>query len=144
MILAGRRINDSMGAYVAGQVLRRMVRKKARVVDARILVLGMTFKENCPDIRNSKVIDIVRELEEVGANVEVYDPWVGAEEIQSAYGVAATAAPEAGVYDAIVLAVGHQQFRDLGAAKIREWGRPTHVLYDVKSLFPASETDGRL
>jgi len=144
MILAGRRINDNMGAYVAGQVLRRMVRKKLQVVDARILVLGMTFKENCPDIRNSKVIDIVRELEEIGAKVEVYEPWVGAEEIQSAYGVAATAAPEAGVYDAIVLAVGHRQFRELGAAKIREWGRPVHVLYDVKSLFPASETDGRL
>ena len=144
MILAGRRINDGMGAYVAQQVVKLMTERRIMVGDSRILILGLAFKENCPDLRNSKVIDIINELRRFDAGVDVYDPWVDPDGAHGEYGFRPIRAPRAGVYDAIVLAVGHDEFKALGAGKIRRWARKVHVLYDVKYLFAADQTDGRL
>jgi len=144
VILAGRRINDGMGAYVAGQLFKLMTRRRINVVGARILVLGFTFKENCTDVRNTRVIDIVRELEDYGAQVCVHDPWGDAAEIEREYGVRTVAQPDAAVYDAIVLAVAHREFRSAGAATIRAWGKPGAVIYDIKHVLPAEAVDGRL
>ena len=144
MILAGRRINDNMGIYVAQQVAQLMIARRIQVRDARILVLGLTFKENCPDVRNSKVVDVVRELGKYGARVDVYDPWADAEEAQHEYGLKPVRRLKPGTYDAIVVGVAHDQFRQMGIAKIRELGKRNHVLYDIKYVFPAGEVDGRL
>ena len=144
MILAGRRINDNMGIYVAQQVAQLMIAKRIQVRDARILVLGLTFKENCPDVRNSKVVDVVRELGKYGARVDVYDPWADAAEAQHEYGLKPVRRLKPGTYDAIVVGVAHDQFRRMGIAKIRELGKRSHVLYDIKYVFPAGEVDGRL
>jgi len=144
MILAGRRINDNMGLYVAEQVSRLMLRRRIHVSGSRILMLGLTFKEDCPDLRNTRVVDVINELEDLGAQVDVHDPWVDADEAKREYGVNMVAQLEAGQYDAIILAVGHRQFRDMGVDAIRRLGRTEHVLYDVKYVLPASESDGRL
>ena len=144
MILAGRRINDNMGLYVASQVIRLMISKRIHLVGARILVMGLTFKENCPDVRNTRVIDVVNELSNSHAQVDVHDPWVDAEQAQAEYDIEMTAEPEAGAYDAIILAVAHRQFKDLGAENIHRYGRASHVLYDIKHLLPATDVDGRL
>ena len=144
VILAGRRINDSMGRYVAEQVIKLMVRRGINPVGARVLVLGLTFKENCPDLRNSKVVDVIRTLRDYNALVEVHDPWCSAAEAQQEYGLALVEHPAQGHYDAIVLAVAHQQFRDAGAAAIRAWLKPTGVLYDVKHVLPKDSVDARL
>jgi len=144
MILAGRRINDNMGLYVAGQVTKAMMRKRIHVAGSRILILGLTFKENCPDLRNTKVVDVIRELRDLGAQVDVHDPWADADEAREEYGVELVAAPAAGAYDAIILAVAHRQYAEMGAEKIHALGREPHVLYDVKQLLPVSEVDGRL
>ena len=144
MILAGRRLNDNMALYVAGEVARLMTQRRIHVKGSRVLVLGLTFKENCPDIRNSKVVDVVRELEKYGAKVDVHDPWVDAREAQHEYGIRPVKAPKARSYDAVVLAVGHQQFKDLGAAAVRRFGRRNAVVYDIKYLFSADQVDGRL
>ncbi|MFO1407100.1 MAG: Vi polysaccharide biosynthesis UDP-N-acetylglucosamine C-6 dehydrogenase TviB [Steroidobacteraceae bacterium] len=144
MILAGRRINDNMGIYVAQQVAQLMIAKRIQVRDARILVLGLTFKENCPDVRNSKVVDVVRELGKYGARVDVYDPWADIHEAQHEYGLKPIRRLKPGTYDAIVVGVAHDEFRRMGIAKIRELGRREHVLYDIKYVFPADEVDGRL
>ena len=144
VILAGRRTNDGMGAYVANEVIRLMVRKGINPVGARILVLGLAFKENCPDLRNTRVVDIVAELRGYNANVDVHDPWVDANEAQHEYGLAPLASVECGTYDAIVLAVGHREFADMGAAGIRALGKPGAVLYDVKYVLPKSAVDARL
>ena len=144
MILAGRRINDNMGLYVASQVIRLMISKRIHLVGARILVMGLTFKENCPDVRNTRVIDVVNELSNSHAQVDVHDPWVDAEQAQAEYDIEMTAEPEAGAYDAIILAVAHRQFKDLGAENIHRYGRASHVLYDIKHLLPAADVDGRL
>ena len=144
IILAGRRINDNMGAHVAERVVKMMTRRRIQVVDARILVLGLTFKENCPDIRNTRAIDIVRELQGFHAQVDVYDPWANPEETQHEYGITPIASPQPGGYDAIILAVAHRQFRDMGTAQIRALGKPAHVLFDVKGLLPADQVDDRL
>ncbi|HLS80398.1 MAG TPA: Vi polysaccharide biosynthesis UDP-N-acetylglucosamine C-6 dehydrogenase TviB [Steroidobacter sp.] len=144
MILAGRRINDNMSIYVAERITQLMIRKRIHVKGARILVMGLTFKENCPDIRNSKVVDVIRELQKFGAKVDVYDPWVDAKEAEHEYGIKPIRAPSKGKYDAIVLAVGHQQFRDMGISAIRALARKPHVLYDIKYVFPADKVDGRL
>ena len=145
VILAGRRTNDGMGGYVADQVLKLMVRKGINPVGARVLVLGLAFKENCPDLRNTRVVDIVHALEGYSAQVDVYDPWVDAAEAQHEYGLTPIEAPEQGAYDAIVLAVGHDQFRALGGEGVRAFGKPeASVVYDVKYVLPRNAVDGRL
>ena len=144
VILAGRRINDSMGAYVAEQVFKLMNRSHLPVCDSRILVMGLTFKENCPDLRNTRVIDVIEELKSYNVNVDVYDPWVDADEAEREYGVRPVDKPEQGAYDAVVLAVAHDRFRDLGAGGIRASGKKNSVLYDVKHILPVDEVDGRL
>ncbi len=144
MILAGRRLNDNMAIYVAGEVLRRMTSRRIHVKGARVLVMGMTFKENCPDVRNSKVVDVIRELEKFGATVEVYDPWVDGDEAHHEYGLRPVKSVRKGSYDAIVMAVAHDEFRNMGLAKIRALGKREHVLYDIKYVFGAHEVDGRL
>jgi len=134
-----------MAGYVAGQIIKLMTRRKMQVVDSRILVLGLTFKEGCPDLRNTKVIDIVRELTSYHAQVDIYDPWIDVNEAEQEYGVTPlTEPPSANTYDAIVLAVAHPEFVQWGAAGIHALGKPGHVLYDVKSLLPKAESDGRL
>ena len=144
VILAGRRINDGMGAYVVERVVRLMMHKRIHVVDAKILVMGLTFKENCPDIRNTKVVDIIREFSEFNAQVDVYDPWIKAEESQHEYGITPVEELVEGQYDAIVLAVAHKKFVEMGIEKIRALGKPGCVLFDVKFMFDASLVDGRL
>jgi UDP-N-acetyl-D-galactosamine dehydrogenase len=144
MILAGRRINDNMGLFVAGQVTKLMIRRKIHVAGSRVLVMGLTFKENCPDLRNTKVVDVIREFEGLGARVDVFDPWVDPEEVLREYGLSLVREPENGAYDAIVLAVAHRQFAAMGADGIRALGRDPHVLYDVKQMLPADAVDGRL
>jgi UDP-N-acetyl-D-glucosamine/UDP-N-acetyl-D-galactosamine dehydrogenase len=144
MILAGRRINDNMGLYVAGQITQLMAAKRIHVKGARVLMLGLTFKENTPDIRNSKVVDVVRELQKHGATVDVYDPWANARECQHEYGLRPVRTLRARRYDVVVLAVAHREFRALGAGGARRLGRKNHVLYDIKHLFPAAAVDGRL
>ena len=144
MILAGRRLNDSMGAYVANQLMGLMTKRRIHIKGSRILVLGLAFKENCPDLRNSKVVDVIRELGKCGARVEVYDPWVSSSDAQREYGIRPIRTLRRQRYDAAVLAVGHDEFKRLGAAAIRRLCRRKHVLYDIKYAFPAAQTDGRL
>ncbi len=144
IILAGRRLNNSMGAYVAQRTIKLMAQRRIPVADARILVLGLTFKENCTDIRNTRVVDIVRELESYHACVDVHDPWAGSEEAKREYGIDLVKTPPAGTYDAIVLAVAHDEFRNLGTNGLRAFGKPQAVLYDVKSALPRDQVDGRL
>ncbi|MEG3156781.1 Vi polysaccharide biosynthesis UDP-N-acetylglucosamine C-6 dehydrogenase TviB [Lysobacter zhanggongensis] len=143
VILAGRRTNDGMGAYVAGEVIRLMVRKGINPVDARVLVLGLAFKENCPDLRNTRVVDIVAALDGYSVRVDVCDPWVDEVQAQHEYGLALVA-PGQGMYDAVIVAVGHDKFRQLGAEGIRAYGKPVSILYDVKYLLPRDAVDGRL
>jgi UDP-N-acetyl-D-galactosamine dehydrogenase len=144
MILAGRRLNDNMALHVAEQITRLMAAKRIHVKGARVLVLGITFKENCPDIRNSKVADVVRELLKQGALVEVYDPWASATECRHEYGLTLVRKLKSARYDAAVVAVAHRQFRELGARGVRRLCRRRHVLYDIKHVFPAAAVDGRL
>jgi len=144
MIKAGRRINDEMGCYVSDQVTWLMTQKRIHIVDSRILVLGFAFKENCPDLRNTRVIDIIEKLTEQHTAVDVYDPWVDADETEKVYGFRPVVEPEAGSYDAIIMVVAHQQFIDMGSEAIRKFGKANHILFDVKYMFPADETDGRL
>ena len=144
MILAGRRLNDNMSIYVASEIARLMSDKRLHVKGSRVLVLGLTFKENCPDIRNSKVADVVKELGKFGAKVEVYDPWATPSEAKHEYGISLTKTLKAGRYDAVVAAVGHDQFRKLGIRGVRRLCKPKHVVYDIKHVFKASQTDGRL
>ena len=144
MILAGRRLNDNMALHVAEQITRLMAAKRIHVKGARVLVLGITFKENCPDIRNSKVADVVRELVKQGALLEVYDPWASAAECRHEYGLTLVRELKSSRYDAAVVAVAHRQFRELGARGVRRLCRRKHVLYDIKHVFPAAAVDGRL
>ncbi|MBQ9546622.1 MAG: nucleotide sugar dehydrogenase [Bacteroidales bacterium] len=141
IILAGRRTNDSMGEYVAHEVVKLMIKKGLGVLGARILVLGFTFKENCTDVRNSKVYDIVRTLQDYSAQVDVYDPWVSPDLVKQEYGITVTTELQPNTYDAVILAVAHTQFRNLD---IKPLLRPLHVIYDVKGLLPRKEIDGRL
>jgi len=145
VILAGRRTNDGMGGYVADQVLKLMVRKGINPVGARVLVLGLAFKENCPDLRNTRVVDIIETLRGYNCSVDVHDPWVDADEARHEYGLSLTEAPGQGGYDAVVLAVGHDQFRALGGEGVRGFGKPDgSVVYDVKYVLPRDAVDGRL
>jgi len=144
MILAGRRINDNMATYVAQQVAQLMIMRKIQVRDSRILIMGLTFKENCPDVRNTKIVDVVHELEKYGAQVDVYDPWADADEAQHEYGLRPVPKLKNGTYDAVVMGVAHKEFRAMGLQKVRALGKKTHVLYDIKYVFRTDEVDGRL
>ncbi|SFS17080.1 UDP-N-acetyl-D-galactosamine dehydrogenase [Dyella sp. OK004] len=144
VILAGRRTNDGMGPYIAGEVIRLMVRKGINPVRARVLLLGLTFKENCPDLRNTRVVDIVQALRGYNAEIDVHDPWVNPAEAEHEYAITPVAQPQAGSYDAVIVAVGHREFVALGAVGIRAYGKPGAVIYDVKYVLPRNEVDGRL
>ena len=144
VILAGRRLNDDMGKYITEQVVRLMMDNKIQVSGSRVLVMGLTFKENCPDLRNSRVIDIVNSLKKYSVQVDVHDPMVEPDNARAEYGMEMLAEPQAGQYDAVIVAVAHNQFRETGAAGIRAYCKPDGVLYDVKYLLPATEVDGRL
>lgn len=144
IILAGRRLNDSMGTHIASRLIIAMAERGIEIQDARILMLGLTFKENCPDLRNSLVIDAVRTLESYGCRVDVHDPIAMPHEAQAHYGVDLVEVPDNDSYDAVVLAVGHSVFREAGVKRLRAFGRRKHVLFDVKNLFAASESDLRL
>ena len=144
MILAGRRLNDSMGSYVADQVSKLMTKKRIHVVDANVLIMGLTFKENCPDLRNTRVVDLVEEFEGFNCNIDVYDPWVDKDEAVHEYGIKPIDQPVEGKYDAILLAVAHDEFKALSLAQIKAFGKDNHVLYDIKYLLKANEVDGRL
>ena len=144
MILAGRGINDNMSLYVASRIVKLMLAKSLQPQGAKVLVLGLTFKENCPDVRNSKVVDLIHELTTYGARVDVHDPWVDAAEAEAEYGIDLTAEPEQGAYDVVVLAVAHDCFRQMGEEALKAYGRETSVIFDIKYLLPADATDGRL
>lgn len=144
MILAGRRLNDGMGEYVVSQLIKKMLKKRIHVEGANVLVMGLTFKENCPDLRNTKIVDIVSELKEYNINVDITDPWCSNEEAKHEYGLSLVENVQDNNYDAIILAVGHNQFKDLGAEKIRAYGKQEHVLYDLKYLLDKSNVDMRL
>jgi len=144
IILAGRRLNDGMGAYVVTQLVKAMLKKRIQVEDAKVLILGLSFKENCPDIRNTRIIDIVNELKEYHTQIDVYDPWVDAAEAEHEYGISPVQALENGKYDAVILAVAHHQFKDMGVQAIRALGKSEHVLYDLKYVLSQAESDLRL
>jgi len=143
MILAGRRLNDGMGAYVVSQLVKRMLKKKIHVDGANVLVMGLTFKENCPDLRNTKIVDIVSELKEYNITVDITDPWCSNEQAQHEYNLSVTT-PKPNNYDAIILAVSHDEFKALGAENIRLLGKENHVLYDLKYVLPKDAVDMRL
>jgi UDP-N-acetyl-D-glucosamine/UDP-N-acetyl-D-galactosamine dehydrogenase len=144
MILAGRRINDNMAIYVAERVAQLMIKKRLHVMGSRILIMGLTFKENCPDIRNSKVADVVRELQKYGAQVDVYDPWADAHKAEHEYSLRPIRRPKPKHYDAIVMAVAHKEFREMGIENVRSFAKREHVLFDIKYVFDADAVDGRL
>ena len=144
IILAGRRLNDSMGEYVVTQLVKKMIKKRIQVEGAKVLILGLSFKENCPDVRNTKIIDIVHELQEYNIEVDVYDPWVDAVEAEHEYNVTPVSKPAANSYDGIILAVAHNEFIEMGIEQIRSLGKSSHVLYDLKYVFAKEDTDIRL
>ncbi len=144
IILAGRRINDSMGAYIVGEVVKLMIKKRLPVAGGRILIMGLTFKENCPDLRNTRVVDIVHEFDSYDAKVEVYDPWVDPEEANKEYGIVPISEPEQGAYDAVLLAVAHREFVAMGSENLRALCTPDGVLFDIKNILPIADSDGRL
>jgi UDP-N-acetyl-D-glucosamine/UDP-N-acetyl-D-galactosamine dehydrogenase len=144
IILAGRRMNDGMGAYVALQLIKAMIKKSIQIEGARVLIMGFTFKENCPDLRNTRVVDVLHELAEYNLQIDVFDPWVDAAEAEHEYGIRPISEPESGAYDAVVLAVAHEQFKALGAAGIRAFTKPSSVIYDLKYVLSNHEADLRL
>ena len=144
VILSGRRINDGMGGHVAQRVIKLMIQRRIHVAAAKVLVLGLAFKENCPDLRNTRVVDVIAELRNYHAQVDVHDPWADAAEARHEYGIELIDAPASGQYDAIILAVAHQQFIEMGAARIRAFGKPGCVVFDVKQVLPREAVDDRL
>ena len=144
IILAGRRLNDGMGSYIVSQLVKRMTQKGVNVGAARVLVMGLTFKENCPDLRNTRVVDIVDELFSYGMEVDVHDPHADPSAAQAEYGIDLVQTPQRGLYDGIILAVAHREFVALGAQHIRAFGKPDGVLFDVKSCLPREASDLRL
>jgi UDP-N-acetyl-D-galactosamine dehydrogenase len=144
MILAGRRLNDGMGTYAVSQLVKNMLHKRIQVEGANVLIMGLTFKENCPDLRNTKIVDIVSELKEYNMNVDITDPWCSSEQAEHEYNLSLTEKPEVGHYDAIILAVAHNQFKRLGVDEIRKLGKQHHVLYDLKYILPKESVDMRL
>lgn len=144
VILSGRRVNNSMGAFVADSVIKMMTKRKAHVVDSKVLIMGLTFKENCPDLRNTGVVDIIKELKTYNTHVDIYDPWADAAEAQHEYGLSLINEPALSTYDAIIICVAHDKFRQMGAAGIRALGKPNNVLFDVKHLLAKHDVDARL
>ena len=144
MILAGRRLNDNMGSYVANEVSKLMTKKRIQIAEANILIMGLTFKENCPDHRNTRVVDLVKELQSFNCNVDVYDPWVNKKQVADEYKIQIIDKPLKDKYSAIIIAVAHDEFKKLTVDQIRAYGKNNHVLYDIKYLLKANETDGRL
>lgn len=144
IILSGRRLNDGMGAYVVSQLVKSMLKKRIHVEGAKVLLMGLTFKENCPDIRNTKVIDIVKELREYNISVDVHDPWVDSKDSMHEYGVSLVQNPSTTAYDAIIVAVAHDVFKELGVDVIRSYGKENHIVYDLKYILSSSESDLRL
>jgi UDP-N-acetyl-D-galactosamine dehydrogenase len=144
IILAGRRLNDSMGGYVVSQLVKAMTKRRLQVEGAQVLVMGLAFKENCPDLRNTRVVDIVAELKDYNCKVDVYDPWISPVEAKNEHGISPVEAPLIGAYDAVIIAVSHREFSSLGAAGIRAFGKPNHILYDLKYVLKKEEVDLRL
>ena len=144
MILAGRRLNDNMGSYVANEVSKLMTKKRIQIAEANILIMGFTFKENCPDYRNTRVVDLVKEFKSFSCNVDVYDPWVNKKQVAEEYKIEPIDKPIKDKYDAIILAVSHDEFKSLTEGQIRAYGKDNHVLYDIKYLLKANQSDGRL
>ena len=144
MILAGRRLNDGMGQYVVSQLVKSMLKKRIQVEGSNVLIMGLTFKENCPDIRNTKIVDIINELKEYNINVDITDPWCSAEEVEHEYGLSLIEKPAQDNYDAVIIGVAHSQFKELGADNIRKLGKKNHVLYDLKYVLPKNSVDMRL
>ena len=144
IILTGRKLNDSMSKYVANEIINLMTKKRIQVVDSNILVMGLTFKEDCPDIRNTRVVDVVQELSGFHCNIDVYDPWIDKEESIREFGITPVEQPEPGKYDAVIIAVAHHQFKSMGITAIRALGKKNHVLYDIKYILPTEKVDGRL
>lgn len=144
MILAGRRLNDGMGAYVVSQLVKNMLHKRIQVEGANVLIMGLTFKENCPDLRNTKIVDIVSELKEYNINVDITDPWCSSEQAEHEYNLSLIEKPKTDHYDAIILAVAHNQFKLMGVDEIRKLGKAQHVLYDLKYILPKESVDMRL
>lgn len=144
IILAGRRLNDNMGNYVSGQLIKAMIKKGINVEGSNVLILGFTFKENCPDIRNTRIIDVVKELGNYSCNVDIFDPWVDAEEVEEEYGIIPVSEIKVASYDAIIVAVGHEQFKKMGSNDIRGFGKDKHVLYDLKYILSPEQSDVRL
>lgn len=144
VILAGRRINDGMGNYVAQQLVKQLIKKSIQINGAKVLVMGLAFKENCPDLRNTRVVDVVGELTSFGMQVDVFDPQADPDEAAEAYGIALVEQPSDNAYDAVVLAVAHEEFLAMGVRRIRALGRPTHVLCDLKAVLPVDASDLRL
>ncbi|MDB4139830.1 Vi polysaccharide biosynthesis UDP-N-acetylglucosamine C-6 dehydrogenase TviB [Candidatus Thioglobus sp.] len=144
IILAGRRLNDKMGKHVANEVTSLMTKKRILVVDSNILIMGLTFKEDCPDLRNTRVVDVVKELSSFHCNIDIYDPWIDKEESIREYGIRLVEQPEQGKYDAVIIAVAHHQFKAMSIDAIRALGKENHVLYDIKYILPAEQVDGRL
>ena len=144
MILAGRRLNDGMGAFVVSQLVKKMVKKRIHVEGARVLVMGLTFKENCPDLRNTKVVDIIKELKEYSINPDILDPWCSNDQALDEYNLSITKNPKKDYYDAIILAVSHNEFKEMGVDAITELGKENFVLYDLKYLLPKDHVDMRL
>jgi UDP-N-acetyl-D-galactosamine dehydrogenase len=144
IILAGRRLNDGMGSYVVSQLVKAMTRKGLAMTGARVLVMGLAFKENCPDLRNTGVVSIIDELKDYHVAVDVHDPWVDAGEAASEYGIVPVTEPEPACYDAIIVAVAHQEFKEMGIGRIRSFGKPDHLIYDLKGVFAAGDVDLRL
>ena len=144
IILAGRRLNDKMGKHVANEVTSLMTKKRIPVVDSNILIMGLTFKEDCPDLRNTRVVDVVKELSSFHCNIDIYDPWIDKEESIREYGIRLVEQPEQGKYDAVIIAVAHHQFKAMSIDAIRALGKENHVLYDIKYILPAEQVDGRL
>jgi len=144
VILAGRRINDNMGRFIAGQVMNLMTKKRIHVVDSKILVIGLTFKENCPDLRNTRVIDIIASFKECNANVDVYDPWADVDQAKHEYDISPVQKLVNNKYEAVIVTVAHDQVKEMGVDKIRDLCIDGGILYDVKSIFPEDKVDGRL
>ena len=144
IILAGRRLNDKMGKHVANEVINLMTKKRIPIVDSNILIMGLTFKEDCPDLRNTRVIDVIEELSSFHCNIDVFDPWIDKEESIREYGITSVKQPEQSKYDAVIIAVAHHQFKAMGIDAIRALGKENFVLYDIKYILPAEQVDGRL